>query len=161
MWIQLATHSVLSAHTFFVRGIFNWTRILSKQKRVKTLSDLLAQLHVLEKKHKNWTDLTTEADLLKETRIYRWALFLRSKTCLVKGPPIFLWVRRQMQLLAGQCLTKQTISYIRIHFVLLGLKIHATPDLAKAFRNVYSTLYSLTPTSSSSPSSTTLSDVMQ
>lgn len=41
------------------------------------------------------------------------------------------------------------------------MKIHATPDLAKAFRNFYSTLYNLTLKSSPSPSSTTLSDVTQ
>lgn len=57
--------SVWSAHKCFVRGILIKHGYLAKQKWVKTLSNLLAQLHVLENKHKNGTDCTIEADLLK------------------------------------------------------------------------------------------------
>lgn len=152
--------SVWSAHKCFVRGILI-KQHLTKQKQANTLSDPLARLHVLEHKHKSGTKSTIEADLLKVWESIHEHLLYEAKHVLLKARRSFYeYGDKCSRLLANALRTKRSWTFVSSLFSSSGSKIHATPDLAKAFRDFYSELYNVSPTSSPSPSAT-LSDVKQ
>lgn len=77
--------SVWSSHKCYIREILLKDGHAAKQRRNKTLSDLLAQLYSLERQHKSRPDRIIEAELVRLREGIRDHSLYKVKHLLLKG----------------------------------------------------------------------------